>query len=56
MRSLNMLVNDKTEQSKRYAFVSAPKHVRDELLKLNEESSMALKSKSKRRNPQESKP
>ena len=36
MRSLNMLVNDKTEQSKRYAFVSAPKHVCDELLKLNE--------------------
>ena len=34
--SLNMPMNDKTGQSKGYAFVSAPKHVCDELLKLNE--------------------
>ena len=34
--SLNMPVNDKTGQSKGYAFVSAPKHVCNELLKLNE--------------------
>ena len=31
-----MPMNDKTGQSKGYAFVSAPKHVCDELLKLNE--------------------
>ena len=31
-----MPINDKTGQSKGYAFVSAPKHVCDELLKLNE--------------------
>ena len=34
--SLNMPMNDKTGQPKGYAFVSSPKHVRDELLKLNE--------------------
>ena len=34
--SLNMPMNDKTGQSKGNAFVSAPKHVCDELLKLNE--------------------
>ena len=34
--SLNMPMNDKTGQSKGYAFVSVPKHVCDELLKLNE--------------------
>ena len=33
--SLNMSMNDKTGQSKGYAFVSVPKHVCDELLKLN---------------------
>ena len=31
-----MPMNDKTGQPKGYAFVSAPKHVCDELLKLNE--------------------
>ena len=31
-----MQVNDKTGQSEGYAFVSAPKHVCDKLLKLNE--------------------
>ena len=35
-RSLNMPVNDKTGQSKGYAFGSPPKHVCDEFLKLNE--------------------
>ena len=50
-----MPMNDKTGQSKEYAFVPAPKHVCDELLKLNEENFMALKSKSKRRNPKGSK-
>ena len=34
--SLSMPMNDKTGLSKGYAFVSAPKHVCDELLKLNE--------------------
>ena len=34
--SLNMPMNDKTGQSKGYAFVSVPIHVCDELLKLNE--------------------
>ena len=34
--SLNMPMNDKTGQSNGYAFVSAPKHVCDELLKLSE--------------------
>ena len=34
--SLNMPMNDKTGQAKGYVFVSAPKHVYDELLKLNE--------------------
>ena len=34
--SLNIPMNSKTGQSKGYAFVSAPKHVCDELLKLNE--------------------
>ena len=34
--SPNMPLNDKTGQSKEYAFVSVPKHVCDELLKLNE--------------------
>ena len=34
--SLNMPMNDKTGQTKGYAFASAPKHVCDELLKLNE--------------------
>ena len=34
--SLNMPMNDKKGKSKGYAFVSAPKHVCDELLKLNE--------------------
>ena len=53
--SLNMPMNDKTGQSKGYAFVPAPKHVCDELLKLNEENFMALKSKLKRRNPKGSK-
>ena len=33
---LNMPMNGKTWQSKGYAFVSPPKHVFDELLKLNE--------------------
>ena len=33
---LNMPMNDKSGQSKGYAFVSAPKHVCDKLLKLNE--------------------
>ena len=33
--SLNMPMNDMIGQSKGYAFVSAPKHVCDELLKLN---------------------
>ena len=40
-----MPMNDKTGQSKGYAFMSAPKYVCDEL----------LKSKSKTRNPQDSK-
>ena len=35
-RALNMPINDMTGQSKGYAFVSAPIHVCDELLKLNE--------------------
>ena len=34
--TLNMLMNDKTGQSKIYAFVSDPEHVCDELFKLNE--------------------
>ena len=34
--SLNMPMNDKTVQSKGYVFVSAPKHVCGELLKINE--------------------
>ena len=33
--SLNMPMNDNTGQSKGYAFVFAPKHASDELLKLN---------------------
>ena len=36
--SRNMPMNNKTGQSKGYAFMSAPKHVCDELLKLNEEN------------------
>ena len=34
--TLNMPMNDKTEHSKMYAFVSAPEYVCDELFKLNE--------------------
>ena len=34
--SLSMPMNDKTGQSKGYPFLYAPKHVCDELLKLNE--------------------
>ena len=33
--SLNMPMNDKTIQSKRHVFVSGPKHVYEQLLKLN---------------------
>ena len=54
-RSLNMPVNDKTGQSKGYAFVSPPKHVCDEFLKLNEKRFHGSQSKLKKRNPQQKK-